>query len=74
MEIAEAVPYTIEGGKDIPYKIDEGVQPINELFDLSYTDYHFYKEHFLENGLIHVLEWFSTYKCANLLLYYSRTP
>ena len=48
MEIAEAVPYTIEGGKDIPYKIPEGETPISELFDLSYTDYHFFKEHFLE--------------------------
>jgi len=48
MEIAEAVPYKIEGGKDIAYEVGEGETVISELFDLSYTDYHYYKEKFLD--------------------------
>lgn len=50
MEIAQAVPYKIEGGKDIPYSIEDGEEVISELFDLSYTDYHYYQEHFLNKG------------------------
>ena len=48
MEIARAVPYKIEGGKDIPYQVEEGEEVIKELFDLSYTDYHYFKEKFMD--------------------------
>ena len=51
MEVAQAVPYKVEGGKGIPHEVGADEVVVNELFDLSYTDYHFYKEKFLEKGL-----------------------
>lgn len=50
MEIAATVNYKIEGGKDIPQE-DLGNQDIiEELFDLSNTDYHYFQNTFLNKG------------------------
>ena len=46
MDIAATVNYKIEGGKDIPQE-EVGNDLIEELFDLSNTDYHYFQSNFL---------------------------
>lgn len=50
MEVAQAVPYKVEGGKDIPHEIEPDEKVIDDVFDLSYTDYHFFQEKFLDKA------------------------
>ena len=50
MEVAQAVPYKVEGGKGIPHEIEPDEKVIDDVFDLSYTDYHFFQEKFLDKG------------------------
>jgi len=47
MEIAQAVPYRFEGAKNIPVEAVNDAEVIKEVFDLMNTDYHYYRDNFL---------------------------